>query len=188
MTAEELQAKFAARFPRVEKVAPGVKGFATLRLPDAGELPAVARWLKEDLGFLVLEMATAVDWLGPVQTGGLAQAPNPHAFGAEPAPQEAARRTSGVDYRDKIELVYCLSNPQSGREKVFLKVDVPREGGRAPSLTGLFKGADWQEREIFDLFGVAFDGHPNLKKILTPAFIQGYPLRKDYAHVKDRFD
>jgi NADH-quinone oxidoreductase subunit C len=52
----------------------------------------------------------------------------------------------------------------------------------------LFKSADWQERETFDLMGVSYEGHPNLTKILTPDFTVGHPLRKDYAHVKDRFD
>jgi len=57
-----------------------------------------------------------------------------------------------------------------------------------PSAYDLFKSADWQEREQFDLMGVTFEGHPNLTKILTPDFLVGHPLRKDYVHVKDKYD
>jgi len=67
-------------------------------------------------------------------------------------------------------------------------VDPLHHAASVPSLVGLFKAADWQEREIFDLFGIIFEGHPNLTKILTPDFIVGHPLRKDYVHLKDRFD
>ncbi len=65
---------------------------------------------------------------------------------------------------------------------------MPRDGGKAPSLVKLFEAADWQEREVFDLLGVPFEGHPNLTKILLPDFIKGNPLRKDYVHVPDQFD
>ena len=58
---------------------------------------------------------------------------------------------------------------------------MPRTGSTAPSLARLFKTADWQEREVYDLLGVSFTGHPNLTKILNPDFIQGNPLRKDYV-------
>ena len=187
MTADQLQAKFASKFPKADKAKSEVKGYPTMRLPDAAELPAVARWLKDDLGYGYLEMLTAVDWLGPADLGALVRDPNPNACGGKTLPPEASKKTPGVDYRDAIELVYCLANLDE-RSKVFLKTDVPRSGARAPSLTGLFKGADWQEREVFDLLGVEFTGHPNLKKILTPEFLKGHPLRKDYVHEKDRFD
>ena len=55
-------------------------------------------------------------------------------------------------------------------------------------MCDLYKSADWQERETFDLYGIKFEGHPNLTKILTPSFTVGHPLRKDYVHVKDKYD
>lgn len=67
-------------------------------------------------------------------------------------------------------------------EEVRLKVSVPREGNPSiPSLYGLFHGADWQERETFDMFGIAYEGHPHPKRLLMPEDWKGWPLRKDYV-------
>ncbi|WP_216901907.1 NAD(P)H-quinone oxidoreductase subunit J [Synechococcus sp. CCY 9618] len=67
-------------------------------------------------------------------------------------------------------------------EEVRLKVFLPRDGALSiPSLYGLFRGADWQERETFDMFGISFEGHPHPKRLLMPEDWKGYPLRKDYV-------
>lgn len=67
-------------------------------------------------------------------------------------------------------------------EEVRLKVFLPRDGGQSiPSLYSLFRGADWQERETFDMFGIRFDGHPHPKRLLMPEDWKGHPLRKDYV-------
>jgi NAD(P)H-quinone oxidoreductase subunit J len=67
-------------------------------------------------------------------------------------------------------------------EEVRLKVFLPRDGSLSiPSLYGLFRGADWQERETFDMFGISFEGHPHPKRLLMPEDWKGYPLRKDYV-------
>ena len=67
-------------------------------------------------------------------------------------------------------------------EEVRLKVFLARDGALSiPSLYGLFRGADWQERETFDMFGIAFEGHPHPKRLLMPEDWKGYPLRKDYV-------
>jgi NAD(P)H-quinone oxidoreductase subunit J len=66
-------------------------------------------------------------------------------------------------------------------EEVRLKVFLSREGTPSiPSLYGLFRGADWQERETFDIYGITFEGHPHPKRLLMPEDWKGYPLRKDY--------
>ena len=67
-------------------------------------------------------------------------------------------------------------------EEVRLKVFLPRDGALTiPSLYGLFRGADWQERETFDMFGIVYDGHPHPKRLLMPEDWKGFPLRKDYV-------
>jgi NAD(P)H-quinone oxidoreductase subunit J len=67
-------------------------------------------------------------------------------------------------------------------EEVRLKVFLPRDGSLSiPSLYGLYRGADWQERETFDMFGITYEGHPHPKRLLMPEDWKGWPLRKDYV-------
>ncbi len=74
-----------------------------------------------------------------------------------------------------------LINNKKIRE-VRLKVFLSRDGDlQVPSLYGLFNGADWQERETYDMFGINFDGHPHPKRLLMPEDWKGWPLRKDYV-------
>jgi len=86
-----------------------------------------------------------------------------------------------VDYigRDpRFEIVYHLLSHKY-RRRVCLKVGVPERDLVVPTLTGLWPTANWQEREIYDLFGITFTGHPGLYRILMPDDWEGYPLRKD---------
>jgi len=64
--------------------------------------------------------------------------------------------------------------------RLRVKVRLPGDDARVPSVTGVYPTAGWPEREVFDLFGIAFDGHPDLRRILMPDDWQGHPLRKDY--------
>jgi NADH/F420H2 dehydrogenase subunit C len=98
---------------------------------------------------------------------------------------------TAVDWikENRFEMVYHFMKTGRPQDKVFLKADLPRQGEpEVPSLTLLWTGADWQEREIFDLYGIRFAGHPNLRRILLWDGYQGYPLRKDYVHVPDKYD
>jgi NADH-quinone oxidoreductase subunit C len=63
---------------------------------------------------------------------------------------------------------------------IILKVILERENPSIDSVIDIWKGADWQEREIYDMFGIQFIGHPDLRRILLPEDWQGFPLRKDY--------
>jgi NADH-quinone oxidoreductase subunit C len=67
------------------------------------------------------------------------------------------------------------------RHRLRLKAGLPDEAPRIPTVTGLYPTADWLEREVFDFFGVVFDGHPDLRRIIMPDDWNGHPLRKDYA-------
>lgn len=188
MTGEELLAQLSAKLPRLEKAASPVKDYVTMRLKSADELLPAVETLKNEMGFDYLEIISATDWLGPVKPEGYIRNPNPNVFLPEGAtPQNLPAATPGVNYRPFFDALWVLANiPEKIR--LFLRLEIPRENASLPSLTGLFKAADWQEREIFDLMGIHFDGHPNLRKILTPDFIAGHPLRKDYVHVKDKYD
>jgi len=92
---------------------------------------------------------------------------------------------AGVDYlhypnaTDRYGVIYGLANTETA-ERVFVKVLVNDPDPRVPTVYPLWKGADWMEREVFDMFGVVFDGHPDLRRILMPEEFTAYPLRKDY--------
>jgi len=81
----------------------------------------------------------------------------------------------------KFHVVYVLRAP-SRRAKLIVKTRVPSEDPRLPSATVLWKAADWAEREVWDMFGIRFDGHPNLRRILMYEPFDGHPLRKSYAY------
>jgi NADH-quinone oxidoreductase subunit C len=88
---------------------------------------------------------------------------------------------TGVDYVDPTpytKVVYWLHNPKNF-ERIRVIVFVEREEP-IPSVTCLWDGAAWYERELFDLFGVPIEGHPDLKRILMPDDWKGHPLRRDY--------
>jgi NADH:ubiquinone oxidoreductase subunit C len=187
MTQDELFAKIKAAFPKVEKASAPVKDFLTVRIASKDDLLPVARFMKES-GFDYLDMLTGTDFLGPVDMKGYIRQMNFNVFlpdGATPEIESAA--TPGYAYKPVIDLLWSFVSIRE-KARVIVKLELPRDAASVPSLAGLFKTADWQERETFDLLGVAYEGHPNLTKILTPDFLQGHPLRKDYVHVKDRFD
>ena len=73
-----------------------------------------------------------------------------------------------------------VSDDADSTEEVRLKVFLPRENPHVPSVYWIWKAADWQERETYDMFGIVFDGHPNLKRMLMNEDWVGWPLRKDY--------
>jgi NADH-quinone oxidoreductase subunit C len=81
---------------------------------------------------------------------------------------------------ERFELVVVLMS-HARRERIRLRVQVPADDTRVPSLFDLHPGSEYPEREAFDMFGIVFDDHPDLSRILMPEDWIGHPLRKDYA-------
>ena len=132
---------------------------------DVGLLVEVCRFLRDDprLRFDLLNCISAVDYL-------------------EPDPKKAAK----AGFEPHLEVVYHLSS-FTHRHRFVLKLMLPRwkdgvpgQLPEVPSVSGLWATADWHERETFDLCGVLFTGHPDLRRILLAEDWEGYPLRKDY--------
>jgi len=90
---------------------------------------------------------------------------------------------------ERFSVVYHLLSHET-KERVTIKAYVPEDEPVLPSAESLWKTADWQEREIYDLFGISFKGHPNLIRIMNPDDYKGHPLRKDYPRLgrKERDD
>lgn len=90
---------------------------------------------------------------------------------------------TSIDWLEKktprFEVCYNLRSPKNKHFRIMLKVPV-EEGESVPSLVSVFKGANWPEREVYDLMGIPFANHPYMERILLPDNFQGYPLRKDY--------
>jgi len=131
----------------------------------AADLLEVGRFLRDDsqLKFDLLNCISGVDYF-------------------EPDPKKAPK----AGFEPHMEVVYHLHS-FTHRHRIVLKVNLPRwlndQAGNlpeVPSVTGLWVAADWHEREVYDLTGVWFTGHPDLRRILLSEDWVGYPLRKDY--------
>ncbi|MEI6638519.1 MAG: NADH-quinone oxidoreductase subunit C [Chlorobium sp.] len=95
---------------------------------------------------------------------------------------------SGVDYpaEGKVGIICNFQSLALLNHKLAVKVKCDRDGGCIPSVSRVWHTANWHEREAYDLFGMMFTGHPELKRILCPDDWEGYPLRKDYK-VQERY-
>ncbi len=87
---------------------------------------------------------------------------------------------SGIDLgKNLLGVVYHLSS-MTKRHKITVKTEVPREKAEIPSVVSIWAGANWHEREAYDMVGITFIGHPDLRRILLPDDYPGHPLRKDF--------
>lgn len=164
MQPQDIVARLQARFgsaitgSRVDAVDPWVEV-----APES--LVEVSRFLRDEpeMQFALLNCLTGVDYF-------------------EPDPKKAAK----VDWQPHVEVIYHLSSVVH-KHRIVLKVILPRWKDDAagqlpevPSVSGVWSTADWHEREVFDLSGIRFTGHPDLRRILCPEDWAGHPLRKDY--------
>ena len=83
------------------------------------------------------------------------------------------------DARDRFGVIYALLNMVTG-ERLYVKTYLNEPELTIPSAFALWKGADWLEREVYDMYGIVFEGHPDLRRILMPEEFTAFPLRKNY--------
>jgi NADH (or F420H2) dehydrogenase, subunit C len=84
---------------------------------------------------------------------------------------------TGIDKKDKLEVVYHLHNV---KENQYIVVRTETSDERVPSISSLYPSANWEEREQYDMLGLVFEGHPNMKRLFLPESWVGHPLRKNY--------
>jgi NADH-quinone oxidoreductase subunit C len=139
------------------------------------QLVAVATWLKNDpaMAFDSPVFSTAIDRIDwkPIDVP-----PGPPAY-----PNSAAWTDDGG--KPRFEVVWQLRSSLH-RHRLRIKIGVPEHDPRVPSLASLWKAFDWQERETFDMYGIQFENHPDLRRIYLYEEFVGYPLRKDYPKEK----
>ncbi len=88
---------------------------------------------------------------------------------------------TAIDWQDRFEVVVHLCSTRLGH-KIFVRCALPRDAGaELPSISHLYRSADWHEREVFDLFGIRFGGHPDLRRLFLEDDFPGHPLRKDFV-------
>ncbi|MCK5241641.1 NADH-quinone oxidoreductase subunit C [bacterium] len=87
---------------------------------------------------------------------------------------------TALDTGEQFILVLRLTSNQIITRKLTVKVSISRAGAKVPTLCPVYGSAEWYEREIFDMFGIRFSGHPDMRRILLPDEWKGHPLRKDY--------
>ena len=127
-----------------------------VRVPNENWIEAHAT-ARDDLDLVFFSWLSAIDWANQVEAG-------------DPLEEEVEER---------IELMTALSDLTEGKLVVF-STDLPSENPRIPTLMTTFAGANWHEREAHEMFGIDFEGHPNLIHLYLPDSFQGNPLRKSF--------
>ena len=156
---DALAAKFAHAVERTESVHSDEVAWIKRE-----NLVEVAKWLRDEQGFVFPVFCTCIDRLDWRPVG--------------VAPSEA-----WTEDKPRFEVCYQLRSVKH-RHRIRLKVAVTEQDARVPSLAELFPAFNWQERETFDMYGIRFDSHPDLRRIYLYEEFVGYPLRKDYPKEK----
>ena len=184
-TLEEIKARLEASIPgaRAEVIPNDSPSGQRSLLLDPGQALLVARWLRDDpkLRLDYPSNVTGVDWPDLVTKEKVKV--KKMVDGVEKEFEETVEKTRA----GYLEVVYHLYSMELKHGPVIIRM---RTGNRTdqvrvPSLTPVWRGAEFQEREAYDLFGIVFDGHPDLRRILMWDEFQDYPMRKDYVEPDD---
>ncbi len=131
-------------------------GHAKVRVAPESWVESVDK-VRSEAGLGFFSFLSAIDWSNEVEVGEALEEP----------------------VTERFEVIVRLSSVQNN-DAVTISTDVSKPDPRLPSLVGIFGGADWHEREAAEMFGIEFEGHPNLSKLYLPDAFEGYPLRKSF--------
>jgi len=184
-TLEQIKARVEAAIEgvRLEIIANGSRGNPASLLVDAAHGADVARFLRDDpqLRLDYASNVTGVDW--PDRVISRSRVVKEVVDGVEQEFEEVVERVEP----GYLEVVYHLYSMALKHGPVVLRLRTQNRTDQThlPSLTPVYRGAEFQEREVYDLFGVVFDRHPDLRRILMWDEFQDYPMRKDYREPDD---
>ena len=133
-----------------------------------------AQVCKEKLGCDYLSFISGIDWMPT-------PAVTEEGSGDTSTPAQPKEQTYGVAGSEgRYQLFAVVESTRRKSWRVILKTDLPDDDLHADSLVALYPGADWHEREAWEMYGFVFDGHPSLRHLYLPSEFEGHPLRKDY--------
>jgi NADH-quinone oxidoreductase subunit C len=175
-------AKAPAPAAKVDKAPPAPPTPPDQAPPADVPVPDFIRELQAALPGAVTQLSYWVgDWTVIVEASRLLEVAH-HLRDASGARFDYCSDVTAVDWparaAERFDVVYCLFSTNR-RARVRIKTRVA-DGGAVPSVAGVWAAANWLEREVFDMFGIRFAGHPDLRRILMPEEWQGHPQRKDY--------
>jgi NADH-quinone oxidoreductase subunit C len=182
---EQLSARIAAAVPGVvlEILANDSPARQRSLLVDKAHAPAVANFLRDDpeLDFDYCSNVTGVDWPEAELTGKVKVKRIVDGVERE---FEEVRKALRPGFLEAVYHVYSMEQ-KHGPVVLRLRTENRTDRTHLPSLTPVWRSCEFQEREIFDLFGIVFDGHPDLRRILMWDGFKGFPMRKDYVEPDD---
>ena len=139
------------------------------------------RVARDDLGCRFFDFLAGIDWMpSPYGRYEDADISDPEALAAKVQAAKDAPREAGYAGGDNRFQVLAHVVNTTERHDIFLKVDVPEPALALPTWSRLYAGANWHERECWEMFGITFEGHPDLRKLYLPSEFEGHPLRKDF--------
>jgi len=134
----------------------------------------IAEVCKEQLGCDYLSFIAGIDWMP-------APSVSEEGSGDTSSPAQPKEQTYGVTGSEgRFQLLAVVESTRRDGRRVILKTDLPDDDARAESWVSVYPGADWHEREAWEMFGFVFDGHPSLRHLYLPTEFEGNPLRKDF--------
>ncbi len=182
---EQIKARVEAAIPgaRIDIVANASPSQQTSLLINNTHGPAVARFLRDDSALRLdfCSNATGVDW--PERKLQTTAKVKKLIDGEEKEVDETSEETI-PGYLEAVYHLYSMSQ-KHGPVVIRMRTTDRGEGARLPSLTSIYRSAEFQEREIFDLYGIRFEGHPDLRRILMWDEFIDHPMRKDYREPDD---
>jgi NADH-quinone oxidoreductase subunit C len=137
-----------------------------------------AAFLRTGMGFAYFSFLSAIDWLPSPFGRDMDSQVDLALEGAEP--KEAEPMEQGLAGGETRFQVFARVNDIVNHRGITLKADVPEDSLTVPSWVGVYAGANWHEREAWEMFGISFEGHPGLRHIYLPGEFEGNPMRKDF--------